>query len=283
MQPHSFGLGELPGTDLAQAADIIISETSLPHIPQLPDRGIGSDLVGRTAALLDIPIDRGPRGWRVATQHRHAKDQMARDLDVLEALWHGKVDAVKVQLVGPWTLAAEIEMPNGHRMITDAGALRDLTEALEEAAVVHRADVEKRLGPTVLQLDEPALHDVMKGTVRGVTDYERIPAFPEPLERLERFGTYLLNSPVLLEADWLCVDLENITTTAQKDALAQLIDRGTRIAVAPCAPQYLWRLFDQLQIDPAEAKVDVWARPARNRAQAADNYLKAHQMLEGLA
>lgn len=61
----AFGLGELPGTDLAKAAEIVLGESPTPHIPQLPGRGLGSDLIGRTAALLDIPIDRGPRGWRV--------------------------------------------------------------------------------------------------------------------------------------------------------------------------------------------------------------------------
>ena len=42
----AFGLGPLPGTDLAQAADVVLSESLLPHIPQLPDRGAGFDLVG---------------------------------------------------------------------------------------------------------------------------------------------------------------------------------------------------------------------------------------------
>lgn len=92
----AFGLGPLPGTDLAQAADVVLSESLLPHIPQLPDRGAGFDLVGRTAALLEIPIAPGPRGWRVAARKRADADRMARDLDHLEELWHGKVDTVKV-------------------------------------------------------------------------------------------------------------------------------------------------------------------------------------------
>ena len=70
--PTAFGLGPLPGTDLANAADIVISETPLPHIPQLPDRGIGSDAIGRTASLLDMPVEPGPRGWRVAPRPRKA-------------------------------------------------------------------------------------------------------------------------------------------------------------------------------------------------------------------
>ena len=54
LPPTAFGLGPLPGTSFAQAADVVLSESPLPHIPQLPDRGVGSDLIGRTAALLSI-------------------------------------------------------------------------------------------------------------------------------------------------------------------------------------------------------------------------------------
>lgn len=282
LPPTAFGLGPLPGTDLKQAADIVASETPLPHIPQLPDRGIGSDAVGRTAALLDIPVDRGPRGWRVAPRHRNARDQMARDLDALEELWAGKIDRVKVQLVGPFTLAAEIEMPSGHRMITDPGALRDITDALLEACARHRGDVEKRLAPTTLQLDEPSLGAVMAGTLAGATEYETIAAVPEPWERLSRFGDFLLHAPVLIDAPWQTADLTQATAPGRRDQVARLLDRGARLAIAPVEPQWLWRYFDELQLDPAGARLDVYARPARTLAEAAANYRAAAEMAAGL-
>lgn len=278
----AFGLGELPGTDLAKAADVVRGESPTPHIPQLPARGPGSDAVGRTAALLDIPIDRGPRGWRVAAQHRGARDQMPRDLDVLEECW-GSVGELKVQLVGPWTLAAEVEMANGHRMITDPGALRDVTEALLEASRAHLSDVARRFGARpILQLDEPRLDDVMRGRLEGPTRFHDIPAVPEPLERLEPFGEFLLHTDALVEASRLTVDLDALTTPAHKDRLARLIEAGTRLAVAPVEPATLWRLFDELQIDPAGVQLDVWARPARTQKLAADNYRAARMMCEGL-
>ncbi|WP_291313838.1 methionine synthase [Corynebacterium sp. UBA2622] len=279
----AFGLGELPGTDFAQAADVVLSESPLPHIPQLPERGIGHDPVGRTAALLDIPVDRGPRGWRVAARHRAARDHMARDLDALEAAWARPPERVKVQLVGPWTLAAEIEMANGHRMITDAGALRDVTEALLEAVGRHREDVGKRFGcETVLQLDELRLGDVMAGALKGTTDYETIPAVPEPEERLAAFGPHLLHAPVLCDVPWATVDLAAVTTAGAKDRLARLMEKGTRLAVAPVEPAQLWRLFDELQVDPAGVELDVWARPAETLPGAARNYAAAREMAEGL-
>lgn len=276
LAPTAFGLGPLPGTDLSQAADIVLSETPLPHIPQLPERGL--DIVGRTAALLEIPVGRGPRGWRIAPRKRGDADLMARDLDQLEELWHGKVDLVKVQLAGPWTLAAELELPNGHRAITDPGALRDITDALLEATRNHRADVERRFGASVLQLDEPKLAKVMAGTLTGATEFESIPAVPEPWERLSAFGAFLLNGPLLIDAPWQTLD----PATTDYDLLARVLDAGGRVAVPAMEPKQLWRVFDELQMDSAEAAIDVFARPAATLREAAANYRAAREMGDGL-
>lgn len=269
----------MPGADLAQAADVVLSESPLPHIPQLPERGVGSDAIGRTAALLEIPIAPGPRGWRVAARKRADADRMARDLDALEEAWHSKTDTVKVQLVGPFTLAAEVEMPNGHRMITDAGALRDLTDALLEACAAHRRDVASRFGSTVLQLDEPRLPEVTAGTLKGATDYENIRAIPEPQETLLRFGEHLLHTPTLLDdTPWLTVD----PRACDKDALARLLDQGSRIAIPTMVPRELYRVFDELQIDPARTVIDVYAEPAHTLVGTAANYRAAREMAEAL-
>lgn len=278
LPPTAFGLGALPGTDLARAADVVLSELPLPHIPQLPDRGVGSDLIGRTAAMLEIPVARGPRGWRVAARSSKDADRMERDLDYLEELWHGKVDTVKVQLVGPFTLAAEIEMANGHRMITDPGALRDLTDALVEACVGHRRDVETRFGKSILQLDEPRLPEVVEGTLRGVTDFETIRAIPEPEETLMRFGAHLLHTPELVDVPWLTCDPRH----ADKDALARLLDAGTRIAIPTMEPRELYNLFDELQIDPATTAIDVFAVSARTLVDTAAKYRAAREMADAL-
>ena len=257
---------------------MVLSESPLPHIPQLPDRGVGSDLIGRTAALLPIPVARGPRGWRVAARASEDADRMERDLDQLEELWHGKVDTVKVQLAGPFTLAAEIEMANGHRMITDPGALRDLTDALLEVSEGHRRDVEKRFGASVLQLDEPRLPEVVAGTLKGATDFETIRAIPEPEETLARFGEHLLHTPILLDVPWFTTDPRR----ADNDGLARLLDSGARIAIPAMQPRELYNVFDQLQIDPAATTVDVYAQPAATLVGTAANYRAAREMAEAL-
>lgn len=289
--PAAFGLGPLPGTDLGAAADVVLSESAVPHIPQLPARGVGSDLVGRTAALLPLNLDVGPRSWRVTRRPQlatmRARDQLERDVDTLEELWVGKLgtDAViKVQLAGPWTLAAQIEMGNGHRVITDRGATRDIADALGEAAQGHRRDVEKRFGArTVLQLDEPSLGRVRRGAVEGVTDYEEIPAVPDErlLEVLGRYGEHLLNCPdPLYGADWFTVDLRG---EVDLDALAGAIDRGARIAVPTMQPRVVFDLFDTLQIDPASTAVDVYAQPGPTLVATAGNYRAAAEMADAIA
>jgi len=54
----------MPGTDPAEAMRVIAGELPrFPHVPELPARGPGADLTGRTAALLvDIPAEVSPRG-----------------------------------------------------------------------------------------------------------------------------------------------------------------------------------------------------------------------------
>ena len=55
------------GTDPAEAMRVVAGELpDFPYLPELPDRGPGADLVGRTAGLLiDIPVEVTPCGWRL--------------------------------------------------------------------------------------------------------------------------------------------------------------------------------------------------------------------------
>ncbi len=62
------GIGSMPGTDPPEAARVVAGELpDFPYLPELPARGPGADLVGRTAALLiDMPVETTPGGWRIA-------------------------------------------------------------------------------------------------------------------------------------------------------------------------------------------------------------------------
>lgn len=175
------GIGSWPGTSPRSAAEVVVGELHrLPYLPELPARGVGADMIGRAGALLvDIAIDTVPRGYRIAGRPgavtRRAASLLGEDVDALEEAWEkaggaGSGRAVKVQAPGPITLAAELELSNGHRAITDAGALRDLTASLAEGLALHRAEVARRLGaPVVVQFDEPLLPAALAGRISGVT------------------------------------------------------------------------------------------------------------------
>jgi methionine synthase II (cobalamin-independent) len=175
------GIGSWPGTSAREAAEIVVGELHrLPHLAELPARGIGADLIGRAGALLvDVTIDTVPRGYRIASGRsavtRRAVSLLAEDVDALEEAWEkaglrGADRIVKVQAPGPITLAAHLEMSNGHRAITDAGAVRDLARSLAEGVAAHRAEVARRLEcPVVVQFDEPSLPAALAGRLTGVT------------------------------------------------------------------------------------------------------------------
>ena len=160
MTVNFYGLGELPGASIIAAADIVAGETGdLRQLPILPARGV--DVVGLTTGILPgINVDAGPRSWVLSTRPqlrtRRIWDRVEADLDQCEQAWGTRIDAVKIQVAGPWTLSASIELSNGHRALTDTGALRDLTESLIAGIQEYSADVRARFDTEVyVQLDEP--------------------------------------------------------------------------------------------------------------------------------
>jgi len=107
------GVGSMPGTDPREAAAVVAGELPvLTALPELPDRGVGADMIGRTAGLLvDIAVEVRPSGYRVTAKpgrdQRRAVDLLRTDLDAFdEAIDPVRPPWVKVQVAGPWTLAA---------------------------------------------------------------------------------------------------------------------------------------------------------------------------------
>jgi methionine synthase II (cobalamin-independent) len=168
------GVGSLPGTDIDAAWATTFDELpELPHLPELPGRGPGADMIGRTAVqLVGLAVDRTPSGWRLVDRagadQRAALELLATDLDALLPVAAPGYDGpLKVQLAGPWTLAAALELPRGGRALRDRGAVADVVAALAEAVAEHLTDVRRRVprARLVLQLDEPGLPAVLAGRV----------------------------------------------------------------------------------------------------------------------
>jgi methionine synthase II (cobalamin-independent) len=178
------GVGSLPGTDPAEALRTVLGELpDLPYLPELPDRGPGADMIGRSAALLvDLAVDLTPAGWRLVPRPgldlRRAHEFLARDLDAAHDVAEGYAGPLKVQAVGPWTLAAALERTRGDRAVVDPGARRDLGQSLAEGIAAHVAAVAARVpgARIVVQLDEPSVPAVLEGALPTVSGFGKLPA-----------------------------------------------------------------------------------------------------------
>jgi methionine synthase II (cobalamin-independent) len=150
----------------------------LPYLPELPARGPGADLIGRTAGLLvDLSVDLQPAGWRLVERpgadERRARALLAEDLDAAEEFAGQHDGPFKLQVAGPWTLSAGLELARGERALHDPGAVRDIVASLAEGVATHLADVRKRLplARLMLQVDEPSLPAVLEGRVPTQSGY----------------------------------------------------------------------------------------------------------------
>lgn len=177
------GVGSLPGTDPGSAASMVAHELpDLPHLVELPDRGAGADMIGRAVALLvDIAAEVVPSGWRVTRRPgrdlRRANDFLSWDLDAAEQHYAG-AGWVKLQVAGPWTLAAGLETPAGNRVLADRGAVDDIAASLAEGLLAHCAEVRRRLPGTgiVVQIDEPGVPAVLAGTLPTASGFGTVSA-----------------------------------------------------------------------------------------------------------
>jgi methionine synthase II (cobalamin-independent) len=252
-------IGSWPGVAARQAAEVVVGELggALAHIVELPARGVGADTVGRAGALLiDVAIDTVPRGYRLAVRPgavtRRAASLLEEDIDALEEAWEtaglrGSGRAVKVQAPGPITLAAGLELANGHRAITDIGAVRDIAASLAEGVAAHRAAVSRRLDtPVVVQLDEPSLPAAVAGRLAGVTALTPVAPIDEALATtlldicVTAAGADVSVRTCVMELPWKVLQHSNISavsvdaTTLQAadlDAIAEFVESGRAVVL----------------------------------------------------
>jgi methionine synthase II (cobalamin-independent) len=178
---RATGVGSLPGEDVHEAVRLVVDELpDLPHLPELPDRGPWAGMVGRAVGVLSgLGADLQPAGWRLTdapgVDQRRARSLLAEDLDALEEHHQGFTGTLKLQMTGPWTLAASVERPRGDRVLADHGARRDLAQSLAEGLSEHLADVSRRVAGAelVLQVDEPSLPSVLGGRVPTASGWGR--------------------------------------------------------------------------------------------------------------
>lgn len=185
-------LGDWPGQDPLEAQRVIRGELgspNLPFLPSLPDRGVGSDEIGRTAALLpELPVDLQPHGWRLVDRPgkdlRRAASALSSDFNVLADSVGSEerpARALKVHCRGPLSLAANLHLHNGERALLDHGARRDLRDALVEGIglLLRRAASASPGAELTLQVDEPEIAAVLEGSIPTASGYRTLRSVPE--------------------------------------------------------------------------------------------------------
>lgn len=302
------GIGSYPGDDPAEALRVVLGELpDLPGLPELPARGPGADMIGRTAALLvDLAVALQPSGWRFADRPgrdtARARGHLAQDLDTIEEQAADVEGPFKIQVVGPWTLASAIETRNGERALADPGAVRDLTASLAEGVAAHVAGVRRRLprATVLLQLDEPSLPRVLDGTVPTASGFSRVRTVEPPIaedglrrviEATDAFPIVHCCAPrtpyALLRAAGAKAISVDASLVRDEDAIGEAVEAGTgflmgvvpgtdvrlpapRRSVAPV--QELWRRLGFAPRDLADAVVIT---PACGLAGATPAYARA--------
>jgi methionine synthase II (cobalamin-independent) len=306
------GIGSLPGDDIGEAAKLVFGELpALPHLPELPDRGAGADMIGRGAGLLtSLPIELYTGRWRVAAHPgrdlRRTRDMMERDLDALSGAAQGYSGPIKVQAPGPWTLAANLDLPIGGRLLHDHGAVADLAASLTDGLRAHVADVARRVqgASVILQLDEPSLPAVLTGrvptesglrTLRSVATSTVESALRDLVQSVAVpvvIHCCASNPPLRLMRDAgavaVSVDLNLVGAgTAALDELGELIDTGvglfagvvptsgTRPPSAVAAADAVTAVWRRLGFPPEQATAQVVVTPTCGLAVATHAYARS--------
>ena len=305
MEVTATALGPWPGEDPVEAARIIRGELGSPHLPflaELPDRGVGSDALGRTASLLvELAVDVQPYGWRLVDRpgkdFRRAASALSTDINVLADVAGGEdtpAGELKVQLLGPLSLAAGLHLHNGERALIDYGARRDIAASLAAGVGSYLSRVSSAVpgAKLVVQLDEPDIAAVLAGTIptssgyrtlRAVGGQEVTESWQLVIEALRAAGAVEIviavpevEAPieriVTAGADGVAVPLKALTSR-QWEQLAAAVEAGKRVWAGALDPngrtlpkvadavESVWRPWHQMGL-PASSLGSVRVTPA---------------------
>ena len=316
------GVGSMPGETqnaFDDAVRTVLGELSgdggLPYLPEVPGRGAIATMTGRALAVVsELGADLQPTGWRLTgadgagVDHRRARSLLAQDLDGFEEQAQGYAGEVKVQVAGPWTLAATVEKPRGDKVLSDIGARRELAQALAEGVRGHVRDVRRRVPDAariVVQVDEPALAAVLAGSVPTASGFHRHRSVDLPeasttlgwvLEAVAEEGALpwvhscAAGTPLRLlresGARGLAVDL-TMLGAADHDVLAEALEAGETVALGvlpttdPGTPptdtvltERVLRWLDMLGLDPESTGGTLVVSPACGLAGASPSWAR---------
>jgi hypothetical protein len=241
--------------------------------------------------LEELAVDVQPYGWRLVDrpgkEFRRAASALATDINVLADVAGAEdqpADEIKVQLVGPLSLAAGLHLHNGERALIDYGARRDLAASLAAGVGLYLSRVAAAVprARLVVQVDEPDVAAVLAGTIPTSSGYRTLRAVPSSeareswrvvLDALRAAGAaeIVISVPAVeapfeqilaAGADGIAVPLRALTSR-QWEQLAGAAEAGKRLwlgaldvageslpRVADCV-EAVWRPWRQLGLSPA--------------------------------
>ncbi len=195
-----------------------------------------------------------------------AASLLTQDLDELAEALDGYAGPLKVQVAGPWTLAASLWRPLGDRVLDDPGATRDVVASLTEGVAAYLGRVQ-RLVPgaeLLLQMDEPSLTAVLAGRIRSESGY-RVLRTPERGEAVAVLRQVLDQPGAEVGGVHTCAADPPVDVLVEAGAgllsldLAQ-VGRGRfeQVAAAVEAGRRLWAGVDAGAADPLEPLLRRW-------------------------
>jgi methionine synthase II (cobalamin-independent) len=248
-----------------------------------------------------------PPRWPGGRSRSSPASVLDQQLDVLEELTQGYTGRLKVQVAGPWTLAATLERPRGDRVLADHGARREVAQALAEGVGTSIDDLRHRVpgADLVVQIDEPALPAVLAAAVptasgfgrhRRVDDQTASAALRWVFDAVRGAGAVPIlhccaaDVPVALVSDagaaGVSVDA-GLVTTASYEAFGALLGAGHEwwLGVVPAvttlpAPEVattvdgVLRTLDRLGFDPADTVDRIVVTPSCGLAAATPDWAR---------
>lgn len=175
---------------MLETVTVLRGELGAPHRGVIPVLAARSDTAGpipRTVSLLtELSCDLQPHGWRIrrhtSKESRAAEALLASDInvvaDVIGAEDGGDHSPVTIEFVGPISLAAQLYLHHGERVVQDHGARRDVGEAMADGmgSLIPRVRQSLEGRDVVVRLDESWLHRTVTGQIPTASGYRTLRA-----------------------------------------------------------------------------------------------------------
>lgn len=245
-------IGSMPGASPEAAARAVLAAApALPAWPQLPALGPQHGMLAEVAqgipgaALSDeghvvLPAGFGHRGEAQSVRWRPPDG-----LRALLRLLPPQAPALKGQLAGPVTLALHARLADGRPAVADAVACGALAAAVGALAARQEAHLRAAGRPTLLLLDEPALHQGLTDPYLGPLRCAELLA--QALGTLQGLrGVHTCSEPDIaflarLPLHVLSFDAARYGHALAPEPLSAFLARGGWVAwgAAPCDPEVL--------------------------------------------